>query len=49
MNFTREEVLEMLKHLSRIDGYLLGQKDASGIHDEIDYRIEILTKKLLEE
>jgi hypothetical protein len=41
----KEELVEMLIRLSRIDGYL-HSVDSGTIHDEIDYISEILVREL---
>lgn len=50
---TREEATEILKHLCRIEGVLLlnstDRINAVGIQEEMDYPVDILTRKLLEE
>jgi len=48
IEFTRGEVVNILKCLSRIDGFLFSVK-CNGIHamhEELDYPVNILTKKI---
>lgn len=48
INLTREETLNILKALSRLDGYLMAIPKSSDIFSELDYPIELLTNKILE-
>jgi hypothetical protein len=49
IEFTREEVLNLLKTFSIIEGFLMGAKDGSNqyILEELEYPADLLTKKLL--
>jgi len=44
----REETLNILKALSRLEGYLMSIPKTSDIFSELDYPIDLLTNKLLE-
>lgn len=45
---TREEALNLLKSLSRFEGFLYGfkQGDTQVIQSELEYPVELLSKKL---
>ena len=51
INFTREEVTDVLKAFSRIEGFLYAIKetDTMIIQSELEYPSSLLSKKLIEE
>lgn len=44
--FDTEEALEILKELSRVEGYLLSVKYSGVVLDTIDYSVRLLSDKL---
>ena len=48
ISLTPEETLNILKALSRLDGYLMAIPKTSDVLSELDYTIDLLTNKLLE-
>lgn len=49
IELTKEEAIDILKELSRIEGYLLGLANQQKIIETCNNSIELLTKKILKE
>lgn len=49
IELSKSDVVEILKTLSRIDGYLMSCHDSYAISELLDWPVETLTKKLLGE
>ena len=45
--FTKEEVVELLKHLSRIEGAIMNSNVNCSIWEQFDYPEKLLTDKLI--
>jgi len=49
IELSKSDVLEILKALSRVEGYLMAMPDTYHIAETLDWPTETLTKKLLGE
>lgn len=45
--FTKDEVIDLIKAFSNIEGFLLSVKDSSYAIDILEYPINMLTEKVL--
>jgi len=48
IELTKEDVLIILKALARIEGFLFGVDESESIYSELDFPVDLLTKKLME-
>jgi hypothetical protein len=50
ITFTESEVIEMLKHISRIEGFVMSLKERGSVEiwEQFEYPVELLTNKINE-